>query len=107
MRQLVGHFPPGRLAPTVRDDLFEQTRWGIDEALDRSFLAAMSVGDVERITRWTTGEFAAAGAGTIELLSWVALAGALGRFRGEVVAYEPVKPWATGMGLMLLEEQGA
>ena len=79
----------------------------IDEALDREFLAAMSAGDVERITRWTTQEFAAAGAGTIELLSWVALAGALGRFRGEVVAYEPVKPWATGMGLMWLEEHGA
>ena len=40
-------------------------------------------------------------------LATMALAGALGRFRGEVVAYEPVKPWATGMGLMWLEEQGA
>jgi len=85
----------------------ERNHGVIDEKLDREFLAAMSAGDVERITRWTTQEFAAAGAGTIELLSWVALAGALGRFRGEVVAYEPVKPWATGMGLMWLEEHGA
>ncbi len=29
-----------------------------------------------------------------------ALAGALGGRRGEVVAYEAVKPWATGVGLM-------
>ena len=49
---------------------------GWAQALDREFLAAMAAGDVERITRWTTGEFAAAGAGTIELLAWVALAGA-------------------------------
>jgi hypothetical protein len=33
-------------------------------------------------------------------LSWVALAGALGGRKGEVVAYEAVEPWATGVGLM-------
>jgi aromatic ring-opening dioxygenase catalytic subunit (LigB family) len=85
----------------------ERNHGAIDEALDREFLAAMAGGDVDRLTRWTTQEFAAAGAGTIELLAWVALAGVLGRFRGEVIAYEPVKPWATGMGLMRLEEHGS
>jgi hypothetical protein len=34
--------------------------------------------------------------GAFELLSWLALGGR----RGEVVAYEAVKPWATGVGLM-------
>jgi Catalytic LigB subunit of aromatic ring-opening dioxygenase len=49
---------------------------------------------------YSRADFAAAGAGAFELLSWVALAGALGGRKGEVVAYEPVKPWATGVGLM-------
>jgi hypothetical protein len=34
-------------------------------------------------------------------LSWVALAGAMQGARGEVLAYEAVKPWATGIGLMM------
>jgi hypothetical protein len=34
------------------------------------------------------------------LLSWVALCGALNGRKGEVVAYEAVKPSATGVGLM-------
>jgi aromatic ring-opening dioxygenase LigB subunit len=83
----------------------ERNHGTIDEALDREFLAAMTTGDVERITKWSTADFAAAGAGTVELLSWVALAGALGRFTGEVIAYEPVIPWATGMGMMSLNVQ--
>jgi hypothetical protein len=33
-------------------------------------------------------------------LSWIALAGALDGHKGEVIAYEAVKPWATGVGLM-------
>jgi hypothetical protein len=39
----------------------------------------------------------------VELLSWIALAGALRTFRGEVLAYEPVKPWATGIGAMAFQ----
>ncbi len=72
----------------------------IDTEFDRHFLAAMVAGDAERLGRYTRAEFAKAGAGTFELLSWVALVGALGSRKGEVVAYEAVKPWATGVGLM-------
>jgi hypothetical protein len=34
------------------------------------------------------------------LLGWVALAAALGAYKGEIVAYEAVKPRATGIGVM-------
>jgi aromatic ring-opening dioxygenase catalytic subunit (LigB family) len=78
----------------------ERNHGVIDSDFDHRFLAAMAEGDGERLGRYSRADFAAAGAGAFELLSWVALAGALGGRRGEVVAYEAVKPWATGVGLM-------
>jgi aromatic ring-opening dioxygenase catalytic subunit (LigB family) len=72
----------------------------IDQDFDRRFLAEMTAGDVDRLRSYTIAELAAAGAGAVELINWIALAGAMGRFGGEVVAYEAVVPWATGMGLM-------
>jgi aromatic ring-opening dioxygenase catalytic subunit (LigB family) len=72
----------------------------IDSEFDRQFMSAMAKGDTERLARYSRAELAAAGAGAFELLSWVALAGALDGRRGEVVAYEAVKPWATGIGMV-------
>jgi aromatic ring-opening dioxygenase catalytic subunit (LigB family) len=72
----------------------------IDEEFDRKFLSAMREPDLEALIRYSITDLGAAGAGAIELLGWIALAGATGQFKGEVVAYEPVKPWATGVGLM-------
>jgi aromatic ring-opening dioxygenase catalytic subunit (LigB family) len=72
----------------------------IDSDFDHRFLAAMAAGDADLLGRYSRAEFAKAGAGAFELLAWVALAGALGGRKGEVVAYEAVKPWATGVGLM-------
>ncbi|HWL29803.1 MAG TPA: hypothetical protein VNQ97_12920 [Burkholderiaceae bacterium] len=72
----------------------------IDQAFDRRFLEQMRDGRLDQLAGYSTDDLAAAGAGAIELLSWIALAGALQRYRGEVVAYEAVFPWATGMGLM-------
>jgi aromatic ring-opening dioxygenase catalytic subunit (LigB family) len=72
----------------------------IDSQFDHAFMTAMSDGDAEKLGRYSRSELAAAGAGAFELLSWIALAGALGGRKGEVVAYEAVKPWATGVGLM-------
>ena len=50
--------------------------------------------------RYTTGDLMSKGAGTMELLSWVALAGATEGRKGEILAYEAVKPWGTGIGLI-------
>jgi aromatic ring-opening dioxygenase LigB subunit len=76
----------------------------IDTAFDHGFMAAMAKADGERLGRYTKAELAAAGAGAFELLSWIALAGALAGRKGEVVAYEAVEPWATGVGLMRFAE---
>jgi aromatic ring-opening dioxygenase LigB subunit len=73
----------------------------IDSGFDQAFLGAMADGDAARLSGYRSADFAAAGAGAFELLSWVALAGAMQGARGEVLAYEAVKPWATGIGLMM------
>ncbi len=78
----------------------ERNHGFIDEAFDRRFLELMAAGDTEALKQYTVADLGAAGAGAIELLGWIALAGAMGKFTGEVVAYEAVVPWATGMGLM-------
>jgi aromatic ring-opening dioxygenase catalytic subunit (LigB family) len=72
----------------------------IDEAFDRQFLNAMEQADTERLTNYTVAQLRAAGAGAVELLNWIALSGALRGAKGEVLAYEPVVPWATGIGAM-------
>jgi Catalytic LigB subunit of aromatic ring-opening dioxygenase len=77
----------------------ERNHGVIDSEFDHRFLATMA-GDAGVLAAYTRVELAKAGAGAFELLSWVALAGALGGRRGEVVAYGAVKPWATGVGLM-------
>ncbi len=72
----------------------------IDTDFDHRFMAAMADGNCAALGAYQRSEFAAAGAGAFELLSWIALAGALDGRKGEVIAYEAVKPWATGVGLM-------
>src|ERR1043166_110597 len=78
----------------------EKNHGVIDSDFDHRFMAAMAAGNCDALGRHQRCEFAAAGAGAFELLSWVALAGALNGGKGEVVAYEAVKPWATGVGMM-------
>lgn len=78
----------------------ERNHGQIDEDFDRQFLSDMTSGRADRLVSYTPAQLAAAGAGAFELLGWIAAAGALGEFTGEVVAYEAVKPWATGIGLM-------
>ncbi len=69
---------------------------------DQRFLAQMAAGDLEALEDYTTDGLLQFGTGAVELLSWIGVAGALQSFRGEVLAYEAVKPWATGIGLMIL-----
>ena len=75
----------------------------IDSDFDQKFLQRMVAGDAEGLGRYTKADLMAAGAGAMELLAWVALAGAVEGLRGRVLAYEAVKPWATGCGLVAFE----
>jgi aromatic ring-opening dioxygenase catalytic subunit (LigB family) len=81
----------------------ERNHGRIDSDFDRRFLDQMVRGDQEALATYTIAELAQAGAGTIELIAWIALAGALPKFSGEVLAYEAVTGWATGMGVMRLD----
>ena len=49
----------------------------------------------------------AAGAGTMELLAWICLAGIMGPQPARVVAYQAVKPWATGIGMVAYDRLAA
>ena len=57
-------------------------------------------GDLAALSRYSVAELGRAGAGAIELLGWIGVAGALQSFTGKVVAYEAVVPWASGIGAM-------
>jgi 2,3-dihydroxyphenylpropionate 1,2-dioxygenase len=74
----------------------------IDSDFDHRFLGEMGRNECERLAGYTAADLAAAGAGALELLNWIALAGAV-KGRGEVLAYEPVVEWATGIGVMAFD----
>ncbi|HZP46845.1 MAG TPA: hypothetical protein VFB15_14440 [Candidatus Binataceae bacterium] len=76
----------------------------INEEFDRWFLDCL----VERRIDEATGRYAryedleaVAGNGGHEIRDWLAVAGAMTeRLRPQVLAYEPLKPWMTGTGIM-------
>lgn len=73
----------------------------IDETFDRRFLDLLACGDTEALFREYTLEriFEPGKGGTPEVLNWFAALGAVGSGkRAEVLCYEPVPEWATGMG---------
>jgi len=73
----------------------------INVPFDRKFLDNLLTGDVSSLTAYTHEEInAEAGSGGHEIRTWIALAGALQSWKAELLAYEPVAPWATGCGLV-------
>ncbi|MGH8139869.1 MAG: extradiol ring-cleavage dioxygenase [Steroidobacteraceae bacterium] len=78
----------------------ERNHGVIDSSFDQRFLQQMSAGELGALSQYSSRDLLGAGAGAVELLTWIALGGALQSFRGQVLAYEAVKPWATGIGVM-------
>ena len=78
----------------------ERNHGFIDTVFDGEFIARMQRGDLKALASYTDQEIVAAGAGTTELLAWFCLAGIMGERLPRLVAYEPVVPWATGIGVM-------
>jgi hypothetical protein len=72
----------------------------IDTAFDARFIADMTAAEPERLAGYSDADLLKAGAGTLELLAWICLAGIMGRQKARLVAYEAVEPWATGMGIV-------
>lgn len=73
----------------------------IDTAFDQTFLDRMTGGDLEGLASYSDDDLLKAGAGTLELLAWICLAGLMGEERRpRLVSYEAVKQWATGVGVI-------
>jgi hypothetical protein len=71
----------------------------IDEEFDRWFLDVLERGDIDAVLDLPDEELELAGNGAHEIRSWLAVAGACAPIRGQTMAYEPIYPWITGMGV--------
>lgn len=78
----------------------ERNHGVIDTDFDARFIADMTAADPDRLAHYSDADLLGAGAGTLELLAWICLAGIMGQQKARLVAYEAVKPWATGMGIV-------
>jgi 2,3-dihydroxyphenylpropionate 1,2-dioxygenase len=73
----------------------------INIPFDKSFLATLISEERAKLTEYTYEEInTQAGSGGHEIRTWIALAGAVQSWKAELIAYEPVAPWATGCGLV-------
>jgi aromatic ring-opening dioxygenase catalytic subunit (LigB family) len=73
----------------------------INSSFDKKFLATLIDDERARLTEYTHEQInTEAGSGGHEIRTWIALAGAVPSWKGELIAYEPVVPWATGCGLV-------
>ena len=78
----------------------------IVEDHDRWFLERLERGEVEQILDMPDSEIELAGNGNHEMRSWLAVAGAVAPLTSTTLAYEPVHPWITGMGVAHWEITG-
>jgi len=76
----------------------------VNEEFDRHFLEMMVSGRSEELAEITCPELEeAAGNGGLELANWLFMAGALPpSTKGEIMYYEPMPEWITGMGGLML-----
>lgn len=73
----------------------------INIPFDKMFLENLIARDHTSLTAYTHEEInVEAGSGGQEIRTWIALAGAVQSWKAELLAYEPVVPWATGCGLV-------
>jgi Catalytic LigB subunit of aromatic ring-opening dioxygenase len=78
----------------------------IDEDFDRWFLERLANGELEQVLDMPDDEIELAGNGNHEMRSWLAVAGAMAPTNATTLAYEPVHPWITGMGVAVWEKEG-
>ena len=73
----------------------------INVPFDKMFLENLISGNLARLTAYSHDEINTdAGSGGHEIRTWIALAGAMQNWKAELLAYEPIVPWATGCGLV-------
>ncbi|HEX9264919.1 MAG TPA: extradiol ring-cleavage dioxygenase [Candidatus Binatia bacterium] len=73
----------------------------INVPFDKQFLENLISSNHAKLIAYTHDEInTEAGSGGHEIRTWIALAGAVESWKAELLAYEPVVPWATGCGLV-------
>jgi aromatic ring-opening dioxygenase catalytic subunit (LigB family) len=82
----------------------EMGRINID--FDHKILDLVAQGKGEEIARLSDDEVAAAGNGAFEIRNWLVALGAVPGTKFDVLAYEPVYPWITGIGVTAAQLPG-
>jgi hypothetical protein len=72
----------------------------IDSEFDRWFLGKLERGEVEDVLDMPNQELELAGNGAHEIRSWLTIAGLAEPATARFLAYEPITPWITGMGVV-------
>ena len=71
----------------------------IDVEFDHWFLDRLERGEIGEVLDLPDGELELAGNGAHEIRSWLTIAGLAAPATAKVLAYEPIAPWITGMGV--------
>lgn len=75
----------------------------INAEFDRSFMASITSGDAESLSRMSLDELEKeTGNGGLELVTWLCVAGAVAPRGGKQVFYEPMEAWLTGLGAVVM-----
>jgi 2'-aminobiphenyl-2,3-diol 1,2-dioxygenase, large subunit len=76
----------------------------VNEEFDRRFLTAMTSGDLEEWRARPAADIRReAGNGGLEIMSWLAMAAVVPEARAEVIYYEAMPSWMTGMGGVVMK----
>jgi aromatic ring-opening dioxygenase catalytic subunit (LigB family) len=75
----------------------------IDTAFDTAFLALLQEGNVEALANLSDADVDAAGFGAWEVRPWITVASMVRGRKADVLAYEAVKEWDTGCGVVIFE----
>ena len=73
----------------------------VNEEIDRLFLQLIEEKDYDALRKWSS-EFIEEklGNGGQEIRNWLVLMGAVQNFESQLVCYEPIPEWVTGMGIV-------
>ncbi len=75
----------------------------INSDWDRDVLTMLTSGRGEELAAWNGEQIEAGGNGAHEIRSWLTVAGAMEGHTAQLLAYEPVAAFVTGMGVMRYE----
>ena len=91
----LSHFPR-HLGPWGISPYPIEKRWFVDEEFDRHALSMLVTGRGAELANASSIELERSG--NLELRNWIALSGAMGERKGRLLAYEPVRTVAIGLG---------